>query len=224
MMAVATEPTPQMRCGRCRSRLAFDQDWCLNCGNAATTRVLAPPSWKLATLTVFGLVAVIAVGAVLLATSLSSNSGKSNSQRAAAVPAPPPPSTPPSTPATPPAAGTPAPTETSTTPPRTTTTKKAAPSLGGGGVQTWPSGKRGWTVVLGTDVDASAARNRAQGYISKGIKAGVLDANKYTFSTPTGAFVIFFGQFDSQSEAVSSSSDVADKLPATAYVTSVTPR
>ncbi len=91
-------------------------------------------------------------------------------------------------------------------------------------MQTWPAGKRGWTVVLGTDVDASAARTRAQGYISKGIKAGVLDANKYTFSTPTGAFVIFFGQFDSQSEAVSSSSDVADKLPATAYVTSVTPR
>lgn len=224
MMAVATEPTPQLRCGRCRSRLAADQDWCLNCGAAATTRVLAPPSWKLAVATVLGLVAAIAVGAVFLITSLAGDSGKKTSQRAAAVPAPPPPSTPPTTPASPPAAGTPPPTETSTTPAATTTTKKPPPAVGGGGVETWPSGKRGWTVVLGTDVDVAAARTRAQDYISKGIKAGVLDANKYTFSTPTGAFVIFFGQFDSQSEAVTKESDVADKLPATAYVTSVTPR
>jgi hypothetical protein len=223
-MAVATERRTDLRCPRCGSRLAPDQDWCLACGAAATTQVVGPPSWKLAVATVLGVVAAVAVGAVLLATSLSSDSDNA-SQRAAAVPAAPPPeaSTAPPPAATPPASTTPPATGTTTSPP-TTTSKAPAASLGGEGVRTWPSGKRGWTVVLGTEVEQSTARSRAKSYSDKGVKAGVLDATKYTFSTPTGAFVIFFGEFDSQSEAVTASSNLADKLPATAYVTSVTPR
>jgi hypothetical protein len=202
--------------------LAPDQDWCLGCGAAATTRVLPPPSWKLAAATVVGVLAAVGVGVVLLVSSLSSKSTRATSTRAAsAQAAPPPASTPP--PAAAPAPAAPA-TGTSTTPAKTATSTTPAAPIGGGGVQTWPSGKRGWTVVLGTEVEQSAARSRAQGYIAKGVKAGVLDATKYTFSTPTGAFVIFFGQFDNQSAAVTSESGLADKLPATAYVTSVTPR
>ncbi len=222
MMAVATETRTELRCARCRARLAPDQDWCLSCGAAATTRVVGPPSWKLAAATVVGVVAAVAVGVVLLVTSASRDSGRAVSSRRASVPAAPPADTgtppPAATPAVPPAAGAP-----TTTPKTSTSTTPAAP-VTGGGVSSWPSGKQGWTVVLGTEVEPAMARSRAQGYIAKGVKAGVLDATKYSFSTPTGAFVIFFGQFDSQSAAVTSESSLADKLPATAYVTSVTPR
>ena len=223
-MAVATEPRApeQLRCARCATRLARDQDWCLACGAAATTQVVGPPSWKLAIATVGGVVAAVAVGVVLLVTSASSDSA---AQRAATVPAAPPPeaSTVPPAAVPPPPATTPPATGTSTTP-TTTTSKAPAAAIGGGGVRTWPSGKSGWTVVLGTEVELATARSRAKSYSDKGVKAGVLDATKYTFSTPTGAFVIFFGDFDSQSKAVTASSNLADKLPATAYVTSVTPR
>ncbi len=221
MMAVATQPRTELRCARCRTRLAPGQDWCLGCGAAANTRVLAPPSWKLATATILGVLAAVAVGVVLLVTSLSSDSDRAASRRVASVPAAPPAgtSTPPpaATPAVPPASGT---QKTTTTP----ASKKPAAPITGGGVSSWPSGKQGWTVVLGTEVEPAAARSRAQGYIAKGVKSGVLDATRYSFSTPTGAFVIFFGEFDTQSAAVTSESALADKLPATAYVTSVTPR
>ncbi len=221
MTAVATEMRTELRCARCRTRLAPDQDWCLSCGAAATTRVVGPPSWKLAVATVAGVVAAVAVGVVLLVTSLSSDSDRATSRRAS-VPAAPPADTgtppPAATSAVPPAAGTP-----TTRPKAPTSTTPAAP-VTGGGVASWPSGKQGWTVVLGTEVEPAMARSRAQGYIAKGVKAGVLDATRYSFSTPTGAFVIFYGQFDSQSAAVTSESALAEKLPATAYVTSVTPR
>ncbi len=224
MMAVATEARAELRCARCRGRLAPDQDWCLSCGAAATTRVVGPPSWKLAAATVVGVVAAVAVGVVLLVTSLSSDSDRAASQRAS-VPVTPPADTgtppPAATPTVPSAAG--APTTTTPKTPKATSTTPAAP-ITGGGVDSWPSGKQGWTVVLGTEVEPATARSRAQGYIAKGVKAGVLDATRYSFSTPTGAFVIFYGQFDSQSAAVTSESSLADKLPATAYVTSVTPR
>jgi hypothetical protein len=58
--AVATMPTPAMReaCPLCAATLHPDQDWCLNCGAAARTRLAASPRWR-------GLVAVLAVLVVL---------------------------------------------------------------------------------------------------------------------------------------------------------------
>jgi hypothetical protein len=47
----ATRPTPAtpgaFLCPRCGSALARDQDWCLECGLAARTRVHPPPGWRL---------------------------------------------------------------------------------------------------------------------------------------------------------------------------------
>ena len=62
MSATATKPAPpdeELKCPRCGAQLAPRQDWCLECGAAATTRVLPPPGW--------GLPAVIVGFAVLLA-------------------------------------------------------------------------------------------------------------------------------------------------------------
>src|SRR3989442_513836 len=41
----ATLPEPP-RCPRCGAAMAPEQDWCLECGAAATTRVLRPPGWR----------------------------------------------------------------------------------------------------------------------------------------------------------------------------------
>jgi hypothetical protein len=47
----ATRPSPTtpgaLLCPRCGSALREDQDWCLECGLAARTRVHPPPGWRL---------------------------------------------------------------------------------------------------------------------------------------------------------------------------------
>ena len=45
MSATATESPPTRRCPRCDAPLAPEQDWCLECGNAVTTRVARSPGW-----------------------------------------------------------------------------------------------------------------------------------------------------------------------------------
>jgi hypothetical protein len=43
--ATATESPPTQRCPRCEAPLAPEQDWCLECGTAVTTRVARRPGW-----------------------------------------------------------------------------------------------------------------------------------------------------------------------------------
>ena len=45
MSATATESPPTRRCPRCDAPLAPEQDWCLECGTAVTTRVARRPGW-----------------------------------------------------------------------------------------------------------------------------------------------------------------------------------
>jgi hypothetical protein len=50
-------------CPRCGETVAPDQDWCLNCGAAARTKIVPAPDWRkpvavLATLLVLSLVAI----------------------------------------------------------------------------------------------------------------------------------------------------------------------
>ena len=61
-----TEPASRLRCPHCGASLAADQDWCLECGAAATTRILRPPSWKLAAAIVLGVVAAVVVAMVIV--------------------------------------------------------------------------------------------------------------------------------------------------------------
>jgi hypothetical protein len=51
---------PPESCPLCSAPLAPDQDWCLNCGAAARTRLSATPNWKVP------LAAVIVIAALLL--------------------------------------------------------------------------------------------------------------------------------------------------------------
>lgn len=61
---------PARRCPRCRSSLADDQEWCLECG-ASTTVVRAAPDWRLPLAIVALVVALAVVGYFLAVSSLS---------------------------------------------------------------------------------------------------------------------------------------------------------
>ncbi len=58
MSATATESPPTRRCPRCDAPMAPEQDWCLECGNAITTRVARPPRWGVAVAIVVAVLAV----------------------------------------------------------------------------------------------------------------------------------------------------------------------
>jgi hypothetical protein len=56
--ATATESPPTRRCPRCDAPMAPEQDWCLECGNAITTRVARPPGWGVPVAIVIAVLAV----------------------------------------------------------------------------------------------------------------------------------------------------------------------
>ncbi|MDP1847271.1 MAG: hypothetical protein Q8K79_05730 [Solirubrobacteraceae bacterium] len=57
-------PEPgSMRCPRCSSPIAPEQDWCLECGAPARTRLAPTPNWQLPTVAIGAIVAI--AGALL---------------------------------------------------------------------------------------------------------------------------------------------------------------
>ena len=207
MSTATTEPASQLRCPRCGANLAPDQDWCLECGAAATTRILRPPSWKLAAAIVLGVVAAVVVVVVLVVNALSGDA-----DRAAAIPARAPAATTPAKPAPAPAASTAAPTPTTA----------SAPAAGT--IASWPRGKVGWTVVLATTSSRPAAEQRARDLIAKGVKAGVLDTSRFNIDASGASFVVFTGRFPSQDAAVSAEGRLGSRAPASVFVAQVSPR
>lgn len=84
MSATATQSPPTLRCPRCAAPLAPEQDWCLECGTAVTTRVSSGPGWWLAAATVLIVLAV--VGAIVV---FAVNQASDDSDTAAGPPAAP---------------------------------------------------------------------------------------------------------------------------------------
>jgi septal ring-binding cell division protein DamX len=205
-----TEPASQLRCPRCGANLAPDQDWCLECGAAATTRILRPPSWKLAAAIVLGVVAAVVVAVVIVVNALSGDA-----DRAAATPARAPAATTPAKPA-------PAPAATASTTAATPTTASAPAA--GSTIASWPRDKVGWTVVLATTSNRPAAEQRARGLIAKGVKAGVLDTSRFNIDASGASFVVFTGRYPSQDAAVSAEGRLGSRAPASVFVAQVSPR
>jgi cytoskeletal protein RodZ len=208
-----TEPASQLRCPHCGASLAADQDWCLECGAAATTRILRPPSWKLAAAIVLGVVAAVVVAMVIVVNALSGDADRAAATRARATTA-----TTPVTPAPAPASSS---SSTSTTP---TTAAAASTPAPAGAIATWPRGKNGWTVVLGTTANRAAADERARGLIAKGVKAGVLDTSRFNIDSGGASFVVFTGRFPSQEAAVSAETRLGSLAPTSVFVAEVSPR
>jgi hypothetical protein len=67
-------------------------------------------------------------------------------------------------------------------------------------VAAWPDGTAAYTVSLARMADESIARARATAAVGAGIPAGVLDSDAYPTLEP-GAWVLFTGRFETESEA-----------------------
>ncbi len=215
MSDVQTPPAPQpepqpaaRQCPRCGAPMTEEQEWCLACGAAVGTRVVAAPGWR-APLIIAGVIATIAAIAIAVAIVQLADDTDQVAQEppatAQATPTAPPAETPlptatpdpsltdPNATATPEATATP---DATATPEATTT-----PDGGSSEVGDWPAGTSGWTVVLASTTSESSANDRADGFIADGISdVGVLHSDDFS-SLKAGFWVVFSGQYDSQAEA-----------------------
>jgi hypothetical protein len=217
-------PPPQQapasrRCPRCGAALTDEQEWCLHCGAAVGTRVVAAPGWRTPIVIVATLLALAAIAVAVAIVQLADDTGQvaQNPVPTAAAPTPAPTVTP--APTLPEASGQETPTPSAT--PTPTTTPSTTPTPSGGGVAAWPAGKTGWTVILSSDETKSEAQQKARGFTQDGVAGvGVLDSNGFS-SLKAGYWVVFSGQYDSQSAAT----DALDGLDVKdAYVRHIVPK
>ena len=103
-------------CPRCGATVAPGQDWCLECGAAARTRLAPTPNWHAPVAVIAVVVLLAGAGLAAAFVALTNDSTKAPATSSATAPAvateptaAPPPTTPPSTTATAPTASTPAP-------------------------------------------------------------------------------------------------------------------
>jgi ribosomal protein S27AE len=211
--AAEQDPAAQQRCPRCGAAMTERQEWCLNCGAAVGTRIVAAPGWRtpIAIAGVILALAAIAVAIAIVQLADDTDQVAQNPAAAAPTPAPAAPTaTPEATPTLPEASG------------KETPEPTATPGTGGTGSANarWPAGKSGWTVVLASDSSESDARDKAKGFAANGIAGvGVLDSDDFS-SLRGGYWVVFAGRYDSQSEA----SDALDGVDAKdAYIRRIEP-
>jgi hypothetical protein len=245
--AVETPPPPEEtavepRCPRCGAPMGETQEWCLNCGAAVGTRVVAARGWRVPIALALALLAIAAIAVAIAIVQLADDTDQvaqqppAESAATGAVPTVTPSATPPTATA-PESTLTPDPTlpeasgqETPTPSPGATgsdedaddepSSSGSASSSGSGGDAEWPASKSGWTVVLASDTSESAARDKAEDFAADGIAGvGVLDSDDFS-SLRGGFWVVFAGQYDSQSEAA----DALDGIDARdAYIRRIEP-
>jgi hypothetical protein len=81
-------PVP-LRCPRCGANVAPEQDWCLECGAPARTRLAPTPNWK-APIALVAVIVLLAGAALAFAfTSLTSDDGNVAAATSTAAPAQP---------------------------------------------------------------------------------------------------------------------------------------
>ena len=230
MSAVETPPPEQRptgrQCPRCGAAMTEQQEWCLHCGAAVGTRVVAAPGWR-TPIAIAGVVLALAAIAVAVAiVQLADDTDRVAQTPPAAVNATPTPAAGAPAP-TPDPAATAAPTlpeasgqETPTPTPDAGATPDAGGTSGSGGDAEWPARKSGWTVVLSSDRSESEARDKARGFAADGISGvGVLHSDDFS-SLKGGYWVVFAGQYDGQSAA----SDALDGIDAQdAYIRRIVP-
>jgi hypothetical protein len=200
------------------------QEWCLSCGAAVGTRVVAAPGWRTPIVIAGVILALAAIAVAAAIVQLADDTDQvAQNPPPAATPAPPATSPTPA-PTTPPdSALTPDPTlpeASGQETPEPTSTPEPTGGNSGSGTARWPAGKSGWTVVLASDTSESDAREQAKKFASDGITGvGVLDSDDFA-SLKGGYWVVFAGRYDSQSEA----SDALDGIDAKdAYIRRIEP-
>ena len=213
MSALAERTASATACTHCGAPLAADQDWCLECGAAVTTRISAAPDWRVPVVVVGGVVALAAAALVFLLVSLS-NSANSSVPAAAA----------PATRASPATAANAPPAAASgtvgtTTPPAAKTTATASTTAA---ITSWPAGVTGFTVVLGVIPDKAAATASATKIAAAGIPVGLLYSSDYSSMSP-GDWIVFSGTYSTSALASAAATALKAKGQTSAYAFSVVP-
>jgi len=70
----APAPVP-LRCPRCGSTVGPEQDWCLECGAPARTRLAPTPNWRLPVLALAAIVVVAGLALAIAFTTLTKDDG-----------------------------------------------------------------------------------------------------------------------------------------------------
>jgi hypothetical protein len=226
-VAAPSPPATERACPRCGAPLAPDQEWCLSCGTAVSTRIAPTPRWRVPVVLVGALLALLAAALVLALVELSGDpqpvaKAPSASPTPAAAPAedggaatapvagatPTPAAAPSVTPAPSVAPG-------ATPSPGAAAAPGATPSPATGTLATWPTGKSGWTVIVASSKSRAEAESKARAKPG----AGVLDSDGFT-SLRKGYWVVFSGQYDSRKAAESA----AEADGGDAYARRIVPR
>ena len=192
------------------------QEWCLTCGAAVGTRVVAAPGWRAPFVIAGVILALVVIALAVALVQLADDTDQvAGSQPAAATPTPDPGSPTAAPTLTPDPALTPAP-----SPESTPTPEPPTGGTDGSADAKWPAGRTGWTVVLASDTSESDAREKADGFATQGIdRVGVLDSDDFA-SLKGGFWVVFAGRYDNQSDA----SDALDGIDARdAYIRRIEP-
>ena len=204
---VEEAPAPR-QCPRCGAAMTEEQEWCLRCGAAVGTRIATAEGWRVPLLISGALILLAAIALAIAIIQLADDTDQvaatgTPTATPTATPVPTPTPTPTLTP-DPAASATPTPTTTPTPSPTTT------PDPGGasGSISEWPSGKEGWTVLLASESSEDAARDKAEGFSAEGIPdVGILDSDDFS-SLEGGFWVVYSGEFDSQSAATAALDDI----------------
>lgn len=210
MTETAQQEEPVCSCPRCGAELGADQDWCLECGAAATTRVIAPPGWRLPLAVVLGVVLVFGVVLAIALTALSHDADR-------AVPA---------APASASATATGAKGRPNEPAAKTSRPAGATGSSGAsgatdtqGGVPLWPNAKDAYSVILLTTTDRDGAIKMARELNAKGGEAGILSSTDFEFFGP-GQWIVWSGNYQDKAGAVKAAATLA-KDGRNGYVTLV---
>jgi hypothetical protein len=200
---------PGTRCPRCGAELAPEQDWCLQCGAAARTRIVPPPSWR-GPVAIVATIVLLAGAGIALAFVEVTDQGQQPTSSAAAA-------TTPAAPATPPAAQT-------TTPATPATTTGAKPSSNATpALLTWPKGKAAYTVILLSTADHAAARKTAKALAKAAPVVGLARSADFS-NVPAGSWLVFAGRYKDHAKAVTAAAAAKQHGATGAYVQYLTAR